>query len=66
MKSGKVLTGITQSLTNDEKATARSNIGAIDRAFDNGVDTLAEITTALSKGLIPQKPCLLSCCYISS
>jgi hypothetical protein len=53
MKSGKVLTGITQSLTNDEKATARSNIGAIDRAFDNGVDTLAEITTALSKGLIP-------------
>ena len=53
MKSGKVLTGITQSLTNDEKATARSNIGAIDRAFDNGVDTLAEITTAISKGLIP-------------
>ena len=53
MKSGKVLTGITQSLTNDEKATARSNIGAIDRAFDNGVDTLAEITTALNKGLIP-------------
>lgn len=53
MKSGKVLTGITQSLTNDEKATARSNIGAIDRAFDSGVDTLAEIVTALSKGLIP-------------
>jgi hypothetical protein len=53
MKSGKVLTGITQSLTNDEKATARSNIGAIDRAFDNGVDTLVDITTALSKGLIP-------------
>lgn len=53
MKSGKVLTGMTQSLTNDEKATARGNIGAIDRAFDSGVDTTAEIVTALSKGLIP-------------
>lgn len=53
MKSGKVLTGITQSLTNDEKATARGNIGAIDRAFEHDVDTLADIVTALSKGLIP-------------
>jgi hypothetical protein len=53
MKSGKVLTGITQWLTNDEKATARSNIGAIDKAFDPGVDTLAEIITALSNGQIP-------------
>ena len=53
MKSGKVLTGIPQSLTNDEKSQARSNIGAIDRAFEHDVDTLADITTALSKGLIP-------------
>ena len=53
MKSGKVLTGITQSLTNDEKATARSNIGALGKAYDSGVDTLADISTALGSGLIP-------------
>lgn len=53
MKSGKVLTGIPQSLTDSEKAQARTNIGAIDRAFQHSADTLADIVTALSKGLIP-------------
>lgn len=53
MKTGKVLTGIAQSLTDDEKERARTNIGALNRAYEHDVDTLADIVTALSNGLIP-------------
>lgn len=48
-----VLWNVSQNLSGSEKEQARTNIGALNKAYDSGVDTLADISTALSGGLIP-------------